>query len=112
MDFKLLGKRIRDERLLQRLTLEKLAEKTDKSINFIGQIERGEAKPSLETLIDIANALNVTVDTLLSDNLNITNQSTSGQIYALLQEIDENGKLFLLDVVRRYVSFHRNQEHL
>ena len=41
MDYAALGKRIRDERLLQRLTLEKLAEKTNKSINFIGQIERG-----------------------------------------------------------------------
>ena len=57
MDYILLGKRIRDERLLLRLTLEKLAERTDKSINFIGQIERGEGKPSLETMVDIANAL-------------------------------------------------------
>ena len=42
MDYTRLGKRIRDERLMQRLTLENLAEKTEKSINFIGQIERGE----------------------------------------------------------------------
>ena len=31
------------------LTLMLLAERTDKSINFIGQIERGEGKPSLES---------------------------------------------------------------
>ena len=64
MNYALLGKRIRDERLLLRWTLEKLAELTDKSINFIGQIERGEGKPSLETLVDIANALGTTVDSL------------------------------------------------
>ena len=44
MDYTRLGKRIRDERLMQRLTLENLAEKTEKSINFIGQIERGRRK--------------------------------------------------------------------
>ena len=45
MNYALLGKRIRDERLLLRWTLEKLAERTDKSINFIGQIERGKTQP-------------------------------------------------------------------
>ena len=40
MDYALLGKRIRDERLLLRLTIEQLAEKVNKSTNYIGQIER------------------------------------------------------------------------
>ena len=57
MDFELLGKRIRQERILSRLTLEQLAEKIDKTGNYIGQIERGDRKLSIETLVDIANAL-------------------------------------------------------
>ena len=92
MDYILLGKRIRDERLLLRLTLEKLAERTDKSINFIGQIERGEGKPSLETMVDIANALGTTVDSLLQDNVRAV-----------------NGKQFILDVVKRYSHYHPPQ---
>jgi len=101
-----LGKRIRDERLLLRLTLEKLAERTDKSINFIGQIERGDGKPSIETLVDIANALGTTVDSLLKDNLNSHDDNTIREIDTLLYSIDDTGKQFILDVTKRYVYHH------
>lgn len=57
MDYELLGRRIRDERLLLRLTIEQLAERVNKSSNYIGQIERNDGKPSLETVVDIANTL-------------------------------------------------------
>ncbi|MBU5626979.1 helix-turn-helix domain-containing protein [Oscillibacter sp. MSJ-2] len=106
MNYVLLGKRIRDERLMQRLTLEKLAERTDKSINFIGQIERGEGKPSLETLVDIANALGVTVDSLLYDNINANDNSISKEVLSLITSFDDRGKRFILDVVKRYKYFH------
>ncbi len=107
MDYILLGKRIRDERLLLRLTLEKLAERTDKSINFIGQIERGEGKPSLETMVDIANALGTTVDSLLQDNVKSVNDSIGKEIDAIIRTLDDNGKQFILDVVKRYSHYHK-----
>lgn len=109
MDYILLGKRIRDERLLQRLTLEKLAERTDKSINFIGQIERGEGKPSLETMVDIANALGTTVDSLLQDNVRAVNDNTGKEVEAIIRTLDNNGKQFILDVVKRYRHYHQPQ---
>ena len=107
MDYILLGKRIRDERLLLRLTLEKLAERTDKSINFIGQIERGEGKPSLETMVDIANALGTTVDSLLRDNVRAVNDNIGKEIEAIIRTLDDNGKQFILDMVKRYSHYHR-----
>ena len=110
MDYTLLGKRIRDERLMQRLTLEKLAEKTDKSINFIGQIERGEGKPSLETLVDIANALGVTVDSLLTDNVEADNSSISQEISSIVNHMDNRGKMFILDVSKRYLYYHNKMK--
>ena len=106
MDYTRLGKRIRDERLMQRLTLENLAEKTEKSINFIGQIERGEGKPSLETLVDIANALGVTVDSLLSDNIKASIDNLDREISAVLHSMNHKVKRFLLDVANRYVYYH------
>jgi transcriptional regulator with XRE-family HTH domain len=108
MDFLLLGKRIRDERLLLRLTLAQLAERIDKSINFIGQIERGEGKPSVETLVDIANALGTTIDNLMQDNLKLNNDSIIREITTLLYLIDNTGQQFILDIVKRY-SFHHKQ---
>lgn len=111
MDYILLGKRIRDERLLQRLTLEKLAERTDKSINFIGQIERGEGKPSLETMVDIANALGTTVDNLLQDNITSANDNIEKEVGILLRTIDNNGKLFILDIIKKYSYYHQLKDH-
>ena len=107
MDYILLGKRIRDERLLLRLTLEKLAERTDKSINFIGQIERGEGKPSLETMVDIANALGTTVDSLLQDNVRAVNDNVGKEVETIIRTLDNNGKQFILDMVKRYSHYHR-----
>lgn len=106
MDYAALGKRIRDERLMQRLTLEKLAERTDKSINFIGQIERGEGKPSLETLVDIANALGVTVDSLLADNVKTSDNNIDKEISVLLRNMSDKGKRFILDTIQRYLYYH------
>lgn len=108
MDYEMLGKRIRDERLLLRLTIEQLAEKVDKSTNYIGQIERNDGKPSLETVVDIANALGTTVDTLLRDSLNAERRDgVLQEIETLLCSLDRNGKRFILDVVKRYCYYHQ-----
>lgn len=107
MDYELLGRRIRDERLLLRLTIEQLAEKVDKSTNYIGQIERNDGKPSLETVVAIANALGTSVDDLLKDSLaSEKRDSLIQEITALLPALDENGKRFILDVVKRYRYYH------
>lgn len=44
----------------------KLAEKANLNFNFIGQIERAETNPSLQTLISIANALDVEIKELFN----------------------------------------------
>ena len=112
MDFNMLGKRIRDERLLLRLTLEQLAEKVDKSTNFIGQIERGERKLSIETLVDIANALGTTVDNLLKDSVRIDEDSTVREMDVLLFSVDDKGRHFILDVAKRYAYHHSQKDDL
>lgn len=67
MDYSLLGKRIREERLRLNLTQEKLAEDVNISTAYLGQIERGERSVTLDKLIPLANKLGVTIDFLLSD---------------------------------------------
>lgn len=65
MDFyKELGKNIKKRRKALGLTQEELAEKINMSLNFVGKIEVAFSKPSLDTLIIIANALETTVSKL------------------------------------------------
>ena len=110
MDFDMLGKRIRDERLLLRLTIEQLAERVDKSTNYVGQIERGDRKLSIETLVDIANALGTTVDSLLRDSIQADEVGTIREIDVLLMSADDVGRRFILDTVKRYNYYHNQKK--
>lgn len=65
VDYKELGKRIRAERRKQELTQEKLAEMADISESFMGHIERGGRMLSIETLVKIANSLNLSIEYII-----------------------------------------------
>ena len=57
--YKKLGAKIAYLRKSKRYSQERFAEKIDISEIYMGQIERGEANPTLEKLIAIAGALGV-----------------------------------------------------
>ena len=69
IDYKAIGLRIKKIRKRVNMSQEQLANKADLSVHFISNIENGLRKMSLETLTGIANALSVTPDDLLCDNL-------------------------------------------
>ena len=69
MDYGKLGMRVRQQRVLNRLTQEQLAEKTGVSSSFIGHIERGEKKASMETVVALCNAMDISPSVLLQDSL-------------------------------------------
>lgn len=89
MNYELLGRHIRERRREKKYTLEQLAEKLDVSTTFIGQIERAKGIPSLETLVKIANVLEISVDCLLFGDLN----SKSGSSY-FVRKVEELTKTF------------------
>jgi len=51
------GTRIRQQRKKMGLTLTELAAKTELTPGFLGQVERGESNPSIDTFLKIAEAL-------------------------------------------------------
>lgn len=57
--YKNLGKRLNQVRTRRGLTQEKLAGEAGLNRAYIGYIERGERKPSIETMAKIANVLKV-----------------------------------------------------
>ncbi len=62
--YKNLGKNIKIKRKELDLSQQELADKAGISLNFIGKIEVAFSKPSLDTVIKIANALEITVSEL------------------------------------------------
>lgn len=69
MDYVDLGRRIRVRRQNLGLTQEQLAKEMGVSTSFMGHIERGTRKASLETLVQLANVMDVSIDSLLSASL-------------------------------------------
>lgn len=69
LDYKAIGVRIRRFRKERNLTQQTLAELSNQEPSNISHIERGATKLSLPTIVNIANALDVTVDDLLCDSL-------------------------------------------
>lgn len=70
IDYKDLGKRVRELRRKLGFTQEILAEKCGISASFLGHIERGTRVASIETLVSLCNLLHVTPQYLLSASLN------------------------------------------
>ena len=74
MDYITLGQNIKKYRKQRNLTQEKLAEAISISAVFMSQIENAKGKPSLETVVNIANALSVSIDILVGSKI------TNGEI--------------------------------
>ncbi len=69
MMYKRFGERVKGQRVLAQLTQEKLSQLSGISLSFLGHIERGTRKASLDTVVKLANALKVSPNLLLQDSL-------------------------------------------
>ncbi|MDL4842477.1 helix-turn-helix domain-containing protein [Aquibacillus rhizosphaerae] len=61
---KLLGDRLREARKAKHLTHEELAKKANSNYNYISEIERGLKLPTLEKLINLTTALEISLSEL------------------------------------------------
>ena len=61
---KILGQRIRSHRVAKGYSQEKLAELSGCHPTYIGQIERGEKNATIESIVRIADSLNVSLSNL------------------------------------------------
>lgn len=101
---KFIGQRIRNYRLQQKLSQEKLADLSGCHPTYIGQIERGEKNATLESIEKIASALGVPLSKLFeklgdesaNDSIPLKcyelfsakNTDEQEQLYRILLELD------------------------
>ena len=99
MGLESIGKNIRKFRHHRGLRQEDLAEITGLSTNYIGAVERGEKIPSLETFIDILNALSVSADVVLSDVLQEGYQVKATKLSEQLNPLSAKDQKRIFDVI-------------
>lgn len=104
-----IGNRIRFYRLQKEWTLLDLSNKSGISLQQIGHLERGERSFSLDSLIRIANALQLPADELLVDNLVSTSSKRDGDEYYILLDCTQEEATILIknmkslkEILRKY----------
>lgn len=86
-----------------------LAERTDLSVPYISHIETGRKKPSLETLVKIADALSVTTDRLLYGNLQCQPQTDINDFHKLLADCSVHEEQLLYQIAYAVKHIMRKQ---
>ena len=86
LDYHAIGVRIRRYRKERGITQQVLAELSNQEPSNISHIERGATKLGLPTIVNIANALGVTVDDLLCDSLENSKASFEREVSELLSD--------------------------
>lgn len=99
MQFASIGKNIRKYRKKAGMTQDELAEKAGLSTNYIGSMERGEKTPSLESFINIVNALGVSSDLLLCDILDNGYQVKASLLSEKLCSVSQTKRASIFDMI-------------
>ena len=104
MDQKAIGKRIKSAREKKGLTQEQLAEQVNLSPMHISVIGRGNKLPRLETLINIANVLDVSADTLLQDVVNNQIKLHTSEASNLIAQLSREDQRRVLAALHSFVE--------
>ena len=110
MDYKKLGKRIREERKKLNLTQAELEEEIDISDTYMGAIERGERSLTLDTLVRLVGRLGVTVDYMLADSVSDSDPNILAQFRQITDKQPLARKQLDIKVLRTIFS-HFDEEN-
>lgn len=103
IDYKAIGVRIKAARARKGVTQGYIAEVTGLSTPHISNIETGNTKLGLPTIIHLANVLDVSVDELLCDNIQRSEKIFQNELADLLKDCD-NEELHLVTELAKVVQ--------
>jgi len=99
IDYERLGIRIKETRTNRNMTQDNLAQMVDCNVSHISNVENAHTKVSLIALLAIANALNTTIDYLLSDQYTEPKDALDGAILKALKKCDTEKKERILKMI-------------
>ena len=90
------------------LTQDQLAAKIGRSVALVGQIERGQTNPSLETLRRLKSVLLFGLDEVCSPPTPMS--AAAFEISCLMESWDEEQQTFLLEIARLINAQHEQHQ--
>lgn len=106
-DWENFGIRVKNSRNSIGMTTEKLAEKSDRTENFITRIENGKKSCSIHTLYQFCNSMKISSDSLLFGSKNEEEKTYSDKevIENILSRCDEKQLRVIKDIL---ISIYHN----
>ena len=99
MDIETIGLNISKCRKARKMRQEDLAQKANVSSNYISAVERGVKIPSVETLIDIMNALGVSADMIFCGVIDAGVTEKNNQLDAKVSQLSTKDRKTVYDVL-------------
>lgn len=104
VDYKVLGKRIKAQRIAKGTTQEHFAEHLDVSVGYVSQIERGITKISLDRLATISDYLECEMSYLLEGVNSGSEDYLDKDFNHLYRRLSAYEKKILTSLVKEYVD--------
>ena len=98
-----LGKRIRESRINKGYTQQDLADRAEIGVVYISEIERGIKMPSLNIFIKIVDALDISADYVLRDELPSGKEYIFDEISRKLQDITPKQRRAITAILNAYL---------
>ena len=102
-----LGKRIHEVRKDRGLTADKLSELCSINATYLRQIESGVKMPSLPVFVDICNALRISPDYLLQDELSDNEVSKIKELEELWKDTTPSKQELALAIIKTVLEHDR-----
>ena len=107
-----IGQRIREIRKHNQLSQAMLSELIDKSPTYVSYIESGSKSMSLETFVQIANALEIPADLLLTEQVKGSSMVASQEITMILTDCSAYERFIIIDTVKTLKEALREHKDL
>ena len=99
IDYKDIGQRIKEKRMENKMTQEKLSERIGIGPSHMSHIESGNTVPSFEVFISILNALGCSADELLCREVDIDKPILNSWLSEIVADCDNTEIKILSDIV-------------
>lgn len=99
-----IGKNVKSIRLSRGITQEVMAEKLNKSTNFVSLLEKGSSGASLQTLVDICNILQVDANSIFKGLLTYNIEEKDRYIIDNISAFSGKDKKIMTDLINYIIE--------
>ena len=112
VNFKLIGKRVKEVRIEKGLSQAELAVRCKTSAQYLSQIENGKKQASLQILVTVAEVLGISLNELLNGNQVNNPKEYRSDILKLFADCSSYEKRVLFEVLKSTKTILRDNKQL